>query len=74
MTKKESPNGSTIGISRYTIKKEVSKTREDKELEKNLNLYVLGRFYRTPYDENRDFYEQFYERLKEADGLLALEA
>ena len=47
---------------------------EDKELEKNLNLYVLGRFYRTPYDENRDFYEQFYERLKEADGLLALEA
>ena len=46
---------------------------EDKELEKNLNLYVLGRFYRTPYDENRDFYEQFYERLKEAEGLLVLE-
>ena len=46
---------------------------EDKELAKNLNLYVLGRFYRTPYDENRDFYEQFYERLKEAEGLLVLE-
>lgn len=27
MTKKESQNGSTMGISRYNIKKEVSKTR-----------------------------------------------
>lgn len=46
---------------------------EDKELEKNLNLYVLGRFYRTPYDGEKGFYEQFYERLRDAEHLIALE-
>ncbi len=46
---------------------------EDETLEKNLNLYVLNQFYRKPYEENRNFYEQFYERLKEAEGILSLE-
>ena len=46
---------------------------EDPSLEKNLNLYVLGRFYRKPYEEGRDFYSQFYERLKEAEEILSLE-
>ena len=35
--------------------------------------YVLGRFYRKPYEEGRDFYSQFYERLKEAEEILSLE-
>ena len=52
---------------------EVFYQAEDETLEKNLNLYVLSRFYRKPYEENRDFYEQFYERLEEAEGLLSLE-
>lgn len=46
---------------------------EDTQLIKNLNLYVVNRFYIKPYEENRDFYEQFYERLKEGQELLTLE-
>jgi hypothetical protein len=45
---------------------------EDTELIKNLNLYVVNRFYLKPFEENRDFYEQFYERLKEGRALLEL--
>ncbi len=32
----------------------------------NLNMYVPSRFYYKVYEEKRDFYEQFYERLEEA--------
>ena len=39
---------------------------------KNLNMYVVSRFYLTPYDREKDFYEQFYERLKEGKSLLSL--
>ena len=39
---------------------------------RNLNMYVLSRFYRNPYTEDRDFYEQFQERLEEAKKLLSL--
>ncbi len=46
---------------------------EDTDLIKNLNLYVVNRFYMQPYEENRDFYQQFYERMKEARGLISLE-
>ena len=45
---------------------------EDADLIKNLNMYVLSRFYTKPYEENRDFYEQFYDRLEEAKKLLSL--
>ena len=45
---------------------------EDADLIKNLNMYVLSRFYTKSYEENRDFYEQFYERLEEAKKLLSL--
>lgn len=34
-------------------------------------MYVLSRFYTKSYEENRDFYEQFYERLEEAKKLLS---
>lgn len=46
---------------------------EDTDLIKNLNLYVVNRFYMQPYEENRDFYQQFYERMKEARELISLE-
>ena len=44
---------------------EVFYQTEDADLIKNLNMYVLSRFYTKSYEENRDFYEQFYERLEE---------
>ena len=43
---------------------------EDLQLIKNLNLYVVNRFYIKPYDPEKDFYQQFYERLQEAVELL----
>lgn len=45
---------------------------EDETLIKNLNMYVLSRFYYTPYKEDEDFYPQFYVRLEEAKKLLDL--
>lgn len=51
---------------------EVLYNTEDTELIRNLNLYVVNRFYLKPYEEGKDFYEQFYERLKEGKELLAL--
>ena len=35
-------------------------------------MYVVNQFYRKPYDEKRDFYEQFYERLADGKELLSL--
>ena len=51
---------------------EVFYQTEDTELIKNLNMYVISRFYTKPYEEAQDFYVQFYERLKEAKNLLSL--
>ena len=51
---------------------EVLYNAEDPDLIRNLNLFVVNRFYLKPYDQNQDFYIQFYERLKEGKGLLAL--
>lgn len=52
---------------------EVLYNAQDTELIKNLNLYVVNRFYIKLYEEERDFYEQFYERLEEGKQLLKLE-
>lgn len=43
---------------------------QDDQMAKSLNLYVLKLFYGKPYQESEDFYEQFYERLKEARKLV----
>lgn len=43
---------------------------EDMQLIKNLNLYVVNQFYIKPYDSEKDFYEQFYERLQKSIELL----
>ena len=45
---------------------------DDSELIKNLNMYVLNRFYLREYDDHREFYEQFYERLSDAKKLIQL--
>lgn len=36
---------------------------EDDAFRKNLNMFLLNTFYLTPYDKERDFYEQFDKRL-----------
>ena len=51
---------------------EVFYETEDETLIKNLNMYVLSRFYYTPYKEDEDFYPQFYVRLEDAKKLLEL--
>ena len=51
---------------------EVLYNAEDSDLIRNLNLFVVNRFYLKPYDQNQDFYIQFYERLKAGKDLLAL--
>ena len=38
---------------------------EDAERLKQISMSVLQRFYLAAYDTERDFYEQFYERLRE---------
>lgn len=44
----------------------------DQQLVKNLSLYVLNQFYRTPYDSPEGFYSKFYQRLEQAESLLDL--
>jgi len=39
---------------------------EDDAFSRNWNLYILRLFYFRPYDAERDFYEQFSERLERA--------
>ena len=51
---------------------EVLYNATDAQLIKNLNLYVVNRFYMKPYEVGRDFYEQFEERLTEGKQLLSL--
>lgn len=36
---------------------------EDDAFRKNLNMFLLNTFYLTPYEKDRDFYEQFEERV-----------
>lgn len=37
---------------------------------RNLNLFFLRVFYRDPYEQERDFYDQFGERMEEMEKLL----
>lgn len=47
------------------LQKRLEQGASDEEA-KQINLGVLTRFYLAPYDPDRDFYEQFYERLESA--------
>lgn len=49
---------------------ELLRDNEDDTFAKNLNMYVLNLFYVRAYEAEREFYEQFDERLKEAEELL----
>ena len=43
---------------------EILGDNEDDTFRKNLNMFVLSTFYLTAYDGNRDFYDQFHERVE----------
>lgn len=47
----------------------IRNTRDD-TMVKNINMYLLGSFYRKQYHEGVDFYLQFKDRLSEAKELL----
>lgn len=44
--------------------------RMEDDARKNVNIYVLQQFFMKPYDSNRDFYEQFAERMNEASSVI----
>lgn len=43
---------------------------ENEAVVKQLSMYLLNQFYLKPYNEEMGFYEQFYQRLDEAKGLM----
>ena len=47
----------------YYLKALQEKIKADPEQMKTISMEVLERFYVMPYDQERDFYSQFYERL-----------
>ena len=48
----------------YYLKDLQKETEKDPDRIRELSMDVLRRFYLLPYDRNRDFYEQFYERFR----------
>lgn len=50
----------------------IIKSTQDDKLIKNINMYLLNRFYGKKFEETVDFYDQFYERLKEAKNILQM--
>ena len=48
----------------YYLKDLQKQTEKDPARIRELSMDVLRRFYMLPYDRNRDFYEQFYERFR----------
>ena len=47
------------------LQKRINESTEETFIKK-VSMYVLQNFYLKPYEEDRDFYEQFEERLQEA--------
>jgi len=48
------------------------KAPANEQTAKQLCLFVLNLFYIKEYDKNRSFYDQFYERMQQAEGILDL--
>ena len=49
---------------------ELLEEKQDEQLSKELSLYILNRFYTTPFDLNGDFYAQFQERMEQMKKLM----
>lgn len=43
---------------------------EEDTFRKNFNMFLLNTFYLTPYDGERDFYEQFEERCRKYEAVV----
>lgn len=56
----------------YFLKDLQARLEDEKsdELTKQASMFVLNTFYMTPFEKNRDFYEQFEERMKPARSLV----
>lgn len=50
----------------YYLKALQKKVEAEPGLIKQVSMELLNRFYIMPYDQERDFYEQFYERLNQS--------
>lgn len=50
----------------YYLKALQKKVEAEPELIKQVSMELLNRFYIMPYDQERDFYDQFYERLNQS--------
>jgi Fe-S-cluster containining protein len=51
---------------------EIIKSAQDENLIRNVNMFLLKRFYMMEYEKDKDFYEQFYERLSEVKSVLEI--
>ncbi len=51
---------------------EVIKKATDETLVRNLNMFILNRFYIAKYEKDKDFYVQFYSKLEEANRVIGL--
>ena len=49
---------------------ELLEEKQDEQLSKELSLYILNRFYTTPFDLNGNFYAQFQERMEQMKKLM----
>ena len=62
-------------MGRHFLLKDIRNLLEEKEeeqLTKDLNMYVLNLFYTQPFESGRDFYVQFEERLGQMRKLLSV--
>lgn len=66
-------NGQFINDWHYFLKdvEHVIKNATYETMVKQINMYILNRFYLKQYEEGVDFYIQFYERLQEAKKLIS---
>ena len=50
---------------------ELVQDSEDDAFRRNLNMFILNTFYLTPYEKERDFYEQFRERCERYEQIVS---
>jgi len=50
---------------------DIVENTENQEIVKKLNMYLLNMFYVNQYDGEADFYAQFYQRLEQAEPVVA---
>ena len=51
---------------------EIIADTQDENMVKTITMFLLNTFYVNPYDVEKDFYEQFYERMNKIKSALNL--